>query len=211
MASPELGDRDVFGVKVGASGAIVQVFLVRGGRVIERVEFVGRRRAKGGETRGRSRRIETAIEQFYGDQEPPPEIHVPVPRRAAVARRLARPKGRPQGPHRRAAARRQEGHDGAGASQRVAGYRTRFDRTPPRTTTRSSRLQAALRLPKLPRRIDCFDISTIQGSETVASMVVCEEDECSRPVPQIQDQGREFPASSPQVPPSPKSSACDVP
>ena len=36
-------------------------------------------------------------------------------------------------------------------------------------------LQAALRLPKLPRRIDCFDISTIQGSETVASMVVCEE------------------------------------
>ena len=30
-------------------------------------------------------------------------------------------------------------------------------------------------MPKLPRRIDCFDISTIQGSETVASMVVCEE------------------------------------
>jgi excinuclease ABC subunit C len=30
-------------------------------------------------------------------------------------------------------------------------------------------------LPKLPRRIDCFDISTIQGAETVASMVVCEE------------------------------------
>ena len=55
------------------------------------------------------------------------------------------------------------------------GYRTRFDPTPPRTTKRSKSLQAALRLPKLPRRIDCFDISTIQGSETVASMVVCEE------------------------------------
>jgi excinuclease ABC subunit C len=27
----------------------------------------------------------------------------------------------------------------------------------------------------MPRRIDCFDISTIQGSETVASMVVCED------------------------------------
>src|SRR5262249_36722949 len=27
----------------------------------------------------------------------------------------------------------------------------------------------------LPRRIECFDISTIQGSETVASMVVCED------------------------------------
>src|SRR5919106_431168 len=40
MASAELGDRDVFGVKLGASGAVVQIFLVRGGRVIERIEFV---------------------------------------------------------------------------------------------------------------------------------------------------------------------------
>jgi len=32
-----------------------------------------------------------------------------------------------------------------------------------------------LALPGLPRRIECFDISTIQGSETVASMVVCED------------------------------------
>src|SRR5439155_20270377 len=27
----------------------------------------------------------------------------------------------------------------------------------------------------VPRRIECFDVSTIQGSETVASMVVCED------------------------------------
>ena len=36
-------------------------------------------------------------------------------------------------------------------------------------------LQHVLALPALPRRIECFDISTIQGSETVASMVVCED------------------------------------
>src|SRR5204862_12606 len=36
-------------------------------------------------------------------------------------------------------------------------------------------LQHVLALPSLPRRIECFDISTIQGSETVASMVVCED------------------------------------
>jgi excinuclease ABC subunit C len=36
-------------------------------------------------------------------------------------------------------------------------------------------LQHVLGLPSLPRRIECFDISTIQGSETVASMVVCED------------------------------------
>ena len=55
MATAELGDRDVFGVKLGAEGAIVQVFLVRGGRVIERVELrPGRRRRGGGEPRPRS-------------------------------------------------------------------------------------------------------------------------------------------------------------
>src|SRR5207248_6754831 len=32
-----------------------------------------------------------------------------------------------------------------------------------------------LALPAIPRRVECFDISTIQGSETVASMVVCED------------------------------------
>ncbi|MBI4535742.1 MAG: excinuclease ABC subunit C, partial [Ignavibacteriae bacterium] len=33
-------------------------------------------------------------------------------------------------------------------------------------------LQRDLRLPKLPRKIECFDISNIQGSDSVASMVV---------------------------------------
>src|SRR5258705_5074089 len=36
MATAELGDRDVFGVKLGARGAIVQVFIVRAGRVADR-------------------------------------------------------------------------------------------------------------------------------------------------------------------------------
>jgi excinuclease ABC subunit C len=35
-------------------------------------------------------------------------------------------------------------------------------------------LRTTFGLAGVPRRIECFDISTIQGSETVASMVVCE-------------------------------------
>src|ERR671913_520009 len=74
MASAELGDRDVFGVKVGARGAVVQVFLVRGGRVIERVEFVWdapqtSQMAPNDESEAGI--IEAAIQQVYSEQEPP--------------------------------------------------------------------------------------------------------------------------------------------
>ena len=56
----------------------------------------------------------------------------------------------------------------------------------PRTTTRSRRCASVLHLPALPRRIECFDISTIQGSETVASMVVCEDGRMSEErVPEV--------------------------
>jgi excinuclease ABC subunit C len=173
MASAELGDRDVLGVKVGASGAVVQIFLVRGGRVIERVEFVWDA-AESGEKEADV--IEAAIQQFYSEQEPPPEIHVPVApneqqlledwlgQKAQRKVRIVVPqrgtkKGMMELAHRNAA----------------LGYRTRFDQNSTANYEALESLQAALRLPKLPRRVDCFDISTIQGAETVASMVVCEE------------------------------------
>ncbi|HXE80064.1 MAG TPA: GIY-YIG nuclease family protein, partial [Vicinamibacterales bacterium] len=41
MADAALGDRDVYGVKVGPLGAVVQVFIVRSGRVVERLELMG--------------------------------------------------------------------------------------------------------------------------------------------------------------------------
>jgi excinuclease ABC subunit C len=54
-------------------------------------------------------------------------------------------------------------------------YQTRFNQTQTAQYDALETLQHVLSLPALPRRIDCFDISTIQGSETVASMVVCED------------------------------------
>ncbi len=182
MASAELGDRDVFGVKVGARGAVVQIFIVRGGRVIERVEFVwdadesGPQKAQTAQNEGEAEVIESAIQQFYSDHEPPPEIHTPVGiseqelleewlgQKAGRKVRIVVPqrgtkKGMMELAHRNAA----------------LAYRQRFDANATANYDALESLQAALRLPKLPRRIDCFDISTIQGAETVASMVVCEE------------------------------------
>jgi len=173
MASADLGDRDVFGLRLGPQGAIVQVFLVRAGRVVERVEFV----ATADESAATEADvIEAAVQQFYAEQAPPAEVHVPTAPadRDLIEDWLSGRAGRkvrlhvPQRGDKR-------GLIELASRNAALAYRHRFDTHATANHEALEVLQSALRLTGLPRRIDCFDISTIQGSETVASMVVCED------------------------------------
>src|SRR5499427_311252 len=51
----------------------------------------------------------------------------------------------------------------------------RFRAAMPSPATISKEVEETLDLEKPPRRIECFDISNLQGSDVVASMVVCED------------------------------------
>src|SRR3989454_5168880 len=75
MAVVELGHRDVFGVKIGPAGVAIQVFQVRNGRVVERVEL-GTEEAIAGSREGEG--LEAALQQFYELRGGPPEVHLPA-------------------------------------------------------------------------------------------------------------------------------------
>jgi excinuclease ABC subunit C len=177
MEAPAMGDRDAFGLKAGPSGGVVQVFQIRHGRIADRVELVTDRTDAAGNLDDRTL-LCVALQQFYADRVAPPEVHTPVELPAdegdaieswlsghAERRvRLVTPK---RGDKRgmldlaaRNAAVAYQSHFGDGAT-------TAFDAL--------DTLRGVLNLPALPRRIECFDISTLQGRETVASMVVAVE------------------------------------
>jgi excinuclease ABC subunit C len=180
MASVELGDRDVFGVKVGPDGAAIQIFEVRGGRVVERVDLAAAPETSAGAPET-VEVLQAAIQQFYADRDVPPEIHLPVelPDEEATETWLSERAGRkvrllvPQRGEKR-------GLLDLAARNAALAYQGRFNDTHLAHYEGLETLRQVLGLTALPRRIECFDISTIQGSETVASMVVCEDGRMKR-------------------------------
>jgi excinuclease ABC subunit C len=180
MEKPAMGDRDAFGLKIGSAGAVVEVFQMRRGRIADRIELLTERDPQwleGGVPDERAL-LAIGLQQFYADRQPPPEVHTPVAlpddEQEALAAWLSERAGRrvtlctPRRGDRR-------GLLDLVARNAAVAYQTHFGEGAPAAFDALDALRGLLALPVLPRRIECFDISTFQGQETVASMVVAVE------------------------------------
>ena len=173
ISSVSLGDRDIFGLKLGLSGGVVQVFSMRRGRVVERFELLVNPDAI---TDNESDVIETAIQQFYEVRVPPKEIHVPdslenidllISWLSSRGGRKVQIKAPKRGDKRALV-------DLVIRNAKIS-YQAHFNTNIAAHFEALERLRLLLALPVIPRRIECVDVSSIQGSETVASLVVCED------------------------------------
>ena len=179
MSSVRLNERDAFGVKTGPSGTVIQVFQMRSGRVIERVELVADTPAA--ETPSLQEILQAAVQQFYEARLAPSEVHLPVEvedwgdledwlsARAGRKVQLSVPK---RGEKR--------GLLDLATRNAALAYRSRYSDEALAREAALGELRVTLGLSTAPRRIECFDISTIQGRETVGAMVVCEDGRMKR-------------------------------
>jgi len=179
MATSRLGDRDAFGVKLGPDGGVIQIFQMRRGRVVERVELV----ADDVQPATESERdlVQAAVQQFYAAHDVPPEVHVPVEveEREEVERWLSLRAGRRVKLH---VPKRGDTRGLLDLATRNAGlaYDARYSEDARVHAGALEELQRVLDLPAAPHRVECFDISTVQGRETVGSLVVCEDGRMQR-------------------------------
>jgi excinuclease ABC subunit C len=179
MATVEGDDTDVLGYHYENHMLAVNLFHMRGGKVLDRREFfwedLGELELN--EQFNVGELFSTLINQLYLDQQYVPRtIFIPVDfeDREPLQDLLSEKRGHrvhivvPQKGEKRSLV------DLVGSNAKQS-YDQRFRIMKPRTDVLKSVLQDVFMLPELPKRIECFDISHIQGAETVASMVVWED------------------------------------
>jgi len=171
-------DLDVFGLKSGDLSAAVHQFIIRGGRIRGERSWVVDVELDDSP----STLLEQVVQSAYADdREPPPEILVPVLPEGAIelenALRARRPRGgkvRVRVPSRGDKARLMD-RATLNASEQLMRHKLKRAADITARTDALSELQSALRMSEPPLRIECIDVSHLQGTGVVASLVVFED------------------------------------
>jgi len=177
MAAAKGDDVDIFGCYAEPPLVALNLFHLRHGQIVDRREFFWEDQGEFDEPQFFS----SLLKQLYLDQQfIPAEIHVPVEfeDRETLEELLSEKRGAPHGgrveirtPQR---GQKKALMDLVGTNAKHS-FDARFRVLKPSSKAIQQALQDALTLPTAPKRIECFDISHIQGTDKVASMVVWED------------------------------------
>ena len=176
VASNPNHDMDAIGMAVGQDEAWIEVFFIRKGKLVGRDHFI----MEGTQDDPPGHILAEFVKQFY-------QSALVVPRRIILQHPLEEErliqdwlKEKRGGAVALASPLRGEQHKlikmvaenaGQGLSQRRAKWLSNADAV----QAAMSELQEQLNLPNLPRRIECYDISNTQGSNSVGSMVTSQD------------------------------------
>jgi excinuclease ABC subunit C len=178
IISTEDSDQDIVGLVRQGHDACVQLFFVRRGRLLGRESFFFDRLTA--ESEGEI--LSAFLRQFYAREVvPPPEILLSedVPEAGLTVEWLTARRGgkvellAPQRGRKRELVAMAEENAALALQSHLLSRGNR-------TQAVLDELQRALGLPEPPHRIEAFDISTFQGGETVASMVVWQDGEMKK-------------------------------
>jgi excinuclease ABC subunit C len=169
-------DMDVVAAAHGQGVSCMEVFFVRAGLLVGQESSI----VEGTEGRGPDEVLAEFVQQYYARAPVIPKeimLESRIPDRAAVERALSGKRGnrvRILAPERgpRAEYLRKVRRN---AEQHLADHLTRTAVAEERASVALDEIATALNLPSQPRRIECYDISHVQGTDVVGSMVVFED------------------------------------
>src|SRR5215472_14005045 len=173
IAAAKGDDIDIFAAYAEPPLVALNLFHLRSGQIVDRREFFWEDQHEFDEPQF----FTALIKQIYLDQQHIPSvIHVPVDfeDREALEELLSEKRGRkveihtPQRGQKKALLNLVE-------TNAKHSFEQRFRVLKPSSRAIQEALEDSLGLPEAPKRIECFDVSHIQGTDKVASMVVWEE------------------------------------
>ena len=173
MAVMGYDDIDIFGYHQEENMVAVSIFHMRGGRVVDKREVFWEDQ----ESFDPDEFFGSVLKQYYVDAPfIPVEVHVPADfeDRALLEEWLSGRRGRKVEIRTPQRGGKREMMELVNRNARLS-FLQRFRAAAPSPAAISKEVEEALDLEKPPRRIECFDISNLQGSDVVASMVVWED------------------------------------
>ncbi|NMA01088.1 MAG: excinuclease ABC subunit UvrC [Clostridia bacterium] len=176
IVSEDSVDQDVIAMARGFNESCVQIFFVRNGKIIGRENYF----LKGTDDTDRAEIIQSFIKQYYNSQDLIPAqilIETDIPEAKILEQWLTKKRGSRVYINVPKRGKKKDLVDLVGRNALETMEKADLDRQHKKAMTEDAvmELKRELSLEKVPLRIECYDISNTQGTESVGSMVVFEE------------------------------------